>query len=585
MLRVGSLLNHLPRPDVTWIEVASTMQLPGVHLIGLPGPEVGEAVDRVQAALLSSELQIPRRRWVVHLAPAGIRKSGTGMDAAIALGLLVAARARERRRAEGERTRGKKNRRDACGPEKRILAWAELGLDGSLKPAGCATRLAWAAFSARVCGVLVAREDASRVTLALEEISAAGCAGDALAVEPGGSRVNELRPYVLGASDLQEAWENIERLALAPNEVPARIRPSENAEPAGAEGADMTAREPFGSTIRNGGSGLLPLAPTLLRAVCAASAGSHHLLLLGPRGAGKSHALEWARELQPRPAARALVEHRLLEELVRPSAHSPAGHAGAPPEFLIRRVGTHAKPAALMGSYGQSGLRPGEYSLAHGGLLIADELPEWARDSRESLREPLERGRVTLTRAGGSIELAAGFRLAASGNLCPCGGWPGHCPTPERAPPCRCSPSQLRSYLMRLSGPILDRIDLTVTVLSSARELSGSPPFSAAAQNCEESRSRMVRRWGNPSGLIPPHDLETIVHDLGGWARLVEPRGSQATEAAPFSLRSRHKQARVALTLAALDGCDQPRPSHWKEAALLRSDPLLILDFEAERSR
>jgi magnesium chelatase family protein len=324
---------------------------------------------------------------------------------------------------------------------------------------------------------------------------------------------------------------------------------------------------------------LLPLPPSLERVIGAAAAGHHHLLLLGPRGTGKSHALEWLIALQPETSAGTRVRHALLEELRAPTQDAGAGRSfrmGLP----VRRISAHARPSALLGAVSAAGVRPGEFTLAHGGVLVADELPEWPRDSRESLREPLERGRITLTRAQGAVELPARFVLAANGNLCPCGGWPREIPLPAAAAGnkkgkasnrCHCKEGARTAYLSRLSGPILDRFDLVAMVASGEAPPAGSDS-AATARRLEELRARVSQaamksggRWGAPAGLLGAKDLEGLL--------TAHPRWREQLDALPFSsLRSRHKALRVALSLAAWDGAGEPGPAHFAEAACYRAE-------------
>src|SRR5690606_2296865 len=182
------------------------------------------------------------------------------------------------------------------------------------------------------------------------------------------------------------------------------------------------------------------------------------------KGTGKSHALEWFLALQPEPDLETRRLRRFLGEISGKSAEEP-----------YRRVSTQARPASLLGSFSSGVLRPGELSLAPAAVLLADEFPEWSRDAREALRDPLERRRLTLTRVDGAIDLPSDFIFAGNGNLCPCGGLPD-APTQEGDFACRCHPLDRRRYLSRLSGPILDRLDL-VSILTKrpepASELSG----------------------------------------------------------------------------------------------------------------
>jgi magnesium chelatase family protein len=231
------------------------------------------------------------------------------------------------------------------------------------------------------------------------------------------------------------------------------------------------------------------------------------------------------------------------------------------------------RPAALIGRAETWGVRPGEFSLAHGGLLLADELPEWQRDSREALREPLERGFVTLTRARQSVELPARFTLAANGNLCACGGWPPELPSPLESAAgkiahCTCTPRSRALYLARLSGPVLDRLDLvgiSARQGERANQVDAPKRLSELRKQVERSRARAIAQWGKLPTRMGGAELEALLETRKEWKDALDP--------AKFaSLRTRHKILRVALTLAAWDGLDEPTQASFVEAAFYRPE-------------
>lgn len=219
-------------------------------------------------------------------------------------------------------------------------------------------------------------------------------------------------------------------------------------------------------------------------------------------------------------------------------------------------------------------LIPGEFSLAHGGLIIADEFPEWSRDTRETLREPLERGLITLTRTTGSVELPARFTLVANGNLCPCGGWP-----PEillnfkqkggQNLKCSCTPQVRRNYLLRLSGPILDRIDLTLIMkdvhINGLRSNQCNPGY--FAEKIINTRKSAIKKWGSMPGTISPYVLENILSANRHWLQQLESLNLP-------TLRAKHKVLRTALTISLWDKETEPQLGHFIEAALYRPDML-----------
>jgi MoxR-like ATPase len=369
-------------------------------------------------------------------------------------------------------------------------------------------------------------------------------------------------PTLIAVSNLVEAWQKIKFGAYA-------------------DPAHLASIVPFYERRNISSEGLLSLRPELEKWVQIAAAGLHHLLLLGPRGAGKSHAFEWLIRLQPEASAEIQVRQILIRELL--GSEKIRLDSGPP----IRRVGTQVRSQALYGGSTGGTLKPGEFSLAHGGVLLADELPEWPRDSREALREPLERGVVTLTRTQSTAELPAQFVLAANGNLCPCGGWPrllrkAHVGIPLTHFRCSCKDSEVIAYLKRLSGPILDRIDIIQLVIPRSpdeRELTSvSLSFAQLRERIAHAQDLGRKLWGLPPGLLPASEVEMILKDYPAWREALDHRKE-------LGLRSRHKIARIALSLAIYEsvGAKQnssmpPLPSerHFEEAFYMRPEGIQI---------
>ncbi|MBI4924920.1 MAG: ATP-binding protein [Bdellovibrio sp.] len=304
--------------------------------------------------------------------------------------------------------------------------------------------------------------------------------------------------------------------------------------------------------------------------LCASTAGEHHLLLLGPKGVGKSHAIEWLSVLHEAPLPKDKLNQILLAELNLSSKNKDIYSA-------IRKISVHVRPAALIGSTSGTILRVGEFSLAHGGLLIADEILEWHRDSREALREPLEQGVVTLTRKQGTIELPARFTLVASGNLCPCGGWPKSIPLPYTSTTlksmkiklCHCPTHHMERYFKKLSGPILDRIDIVLKVTGTLGEFNVLPAgkINQLKDKINKVKSRLINQYGAPPGQLKPYELEKFFEKNPTWK-------NESIFLDAESLRSRHKILRLALTLAAWDDKAYPNITHIHEASLYRPERL-----------
>ena len=292
------------------------------------------------------------------------------------------------------------------------------------------------------------------------------------------------------------------------------------------------------------------------RALEVAAAGAHSLLFYGPPGTGKSMLARRLPGLLP-----PLDEDEALESA---AIYSITGGFDAR-RWRVRpfRAPHHsASAAALIG--GGSTPTPGEISLAHHGILFLDEFPEFNRRVLESMREPLETGTVCVSRARQRAEFPARFQLIAAMNPCPC-GYTGH---PARA--CTCTPVQVANYHARLSGPMLDRIDLTIEVPPvSYSDLAGRPTGEASATvraRVIRARERQISRQGVPNARLEAGQVEEICTPDAAGAALAE----AAMRHLNLSARAYHRILRVARTLADLSGNERPGAVHMAEAIQYR---------------
>lgn len=498
--------------------------LPGLLLVGLPDTALREARDRIRAAVINSCEQWPQRRITVGLSPASLPKRGSGFDLGIAISILAAAGTVPLAAIEG------------------VTFLGELGLDGRLRP---------------VRGVLPAVAGAAAAGFTKVAVAQASAAEAALV--PG------LR--VLGSPSLAAllAWLRGERAAGQAVTVeitsgglpPARAAgpaPAGGAAPAaglaqaGAAQADA-AELPAGS-----GPDLADVLgqPAARRAAEICAAGGHHLSLLGPPGAGKTMLAERIPTILPpldRPAALEVT-----------AIHSVAGAlpAGSPlitePPFCAPHH--TATKAAIVGG-GSGVIRPGAASLAHRGCLFLDEAPEFARDVLDALRQPLESGEVVVARSGVTARFPARFTLVLAANPCPCAK--GH--QPQAA--CTCTPAVRRRYLSRLSGPLLDRVDVKVEFLPVGRaELLSDRGFTEASSvvlgRVEAARQRAAARLrGTPwrrNADIPGSELRRVFVPAPGALVPLE----RAMDLGEISARGVDRVIRVAWTLADLAGVARP---------------------------
>ncbi|MCM1156206.1 MAG: YifB family Mg chelatase-like AAA ATPase [Roseburia sp.] len=512
---IHGLKSHLIR-----VEVDVSKGLPCFQMVGLLGSEVKEARERVKVALKNAGILLPPMCINVSLSPADLRKEGALFDLPVAVGIMEVLGHLPADSGEG------------------TLIIGELGLNGEVRPVKGVLPIVLEAAAAGIKRCLLPEENA-----------------------PEGAVVQHME--IIGVSSLRETMRYLQagpeerRRLIEPYQVDVRALFEEKEGMEGREGgldfADVNGQE------------------SVKRAAEIAAAGFHHLLMIGPPGAGKT--------MIARRIPTILPPLSLTESMEVSAIYSIAGLLPEKEALMRRRpfVAPHHMITRQALTGGGRVPAPGMITLAHRGVLFLDEMPEFKRETLDILRQPLEERQVQLARSSGNYIYPADFMLVGAMNPCPC----GHYPDMHR---CRCTPYEVHRYAQRISGPVLDRIDICVEVPAIAfSELKVStlnapaPNENAAPESSAQIRARvlMAREIQKQrfAGTSLRFNADMGVKEVKLYCALKDKEErllEQAFTALKLTARSCHRILKVARTIADLEGAEEIAEKHLTEAICYR---------------